>query len=144
MADIEQQIANLETEGKNLDVAYARTATNIPIYPKKASYSTAANMITMTYPGGSSQVPSNERTLVTFNTDTGANTIAELEVNVLNPSQTAGTWPIIRRIPFSGGAQWIVMVNPNFDANFNRQPTNLDFLVVSMMPGTITITDFAS
>lgn len=145
MANIEKQIADLESEGKNLDVAYVRTAANIPIYTKNASYSTAANIITMTYPGGgSSSFPDNERTLITFSTNTGANTIAELEVNVLNPNPTAGVWPIVRRIPFSGGAQWIVVVNPNIDANFNRQPTNLGFMVVSMIPGTMTITDFTS
>ena len=144
MVNTEQQIANLENEGKNLDVAHARTATNIPIYTKNVSYSTAANMITVTYPGGSDSFPDDERIIITFNTDTGANTIAELEVNVLNQNPTAGTWPTVRRVPFSGGAQWLVRVNPNFDANFNRQPTNLDFLVVSMIPGTITITDYAS
>lgn len=147
MVAVEQYLEKLESEGKALDVSFERDASIIPFTTKSGSHTTAENKYTYTFTsakGGSSfSVDGYERTLVTFDTIDGSNTLATLEIDILN-SSNSGTWPMVRRIPYSGGARWLVTITPNLDANYNRIPTNINFSVNSMAPGTLTIGDMSS
>lgn len=145
MTSVENKLLLLENEGNALDVAYERQGSTIPVYSSnKVIHSTAENKITMTYTKyPTATIDDPERMVVTYDTETGVNTLAALEIDVENPSST-GTWPIWRRIPYSGGAQWIVEIPVQYDANYARIATVLDFVVQAMVPGTLTVTDATS
>lgn len=138
---IEKQIADLWNESNALSVAYAQAAVKLPVITSNAvNHATTANTITIVPTGGSAINQSDpERVIVTFNTTSGANTTAKLEMTTDNTSL-----PIVRRLPYSGGAQWSVTALPKLDGTGTRVTTNYVFTVQSLIAGTLSSADATS
>ena len=130
---IEGQIAKLERELEAQKTAYEKIATQLPVFTRSINYSTKANPITITYPNNTTfSFDGNERVVVTFSTSRGSNTIADLEIT--KDGQMIDLK--VRRIPYSGGARWIVYTLPNYNGG-NRVSTNYNFTVQSAVDGIL-------
>ncbi len=90
-------------------------------------------------PGDEVVYPERERVLVTFNSLSGANTNAKLELTT-----SASDFPIVRRRVFDGGAQWVVSSLPTYDSGGRRVPTHYEFTVQSFVDGVVTVEDMGS
>lgn len=74
----------------------------------------------------------NEAVVVTLETTAGTNTLAILELT------TNGTYmPVIRRVPYTGGARWVVTAPPRYSGG-NWQPTTYNFTVQTLVDGTLS------
>lgn len=136
----EEWLAKLEAENKALKQVFDRAATSMTVYTKSVSITTTKNSITITTPGSPpSTLEDQERLIVTFNTLTGANTIAKLEI-----SCSSTYIPIKRLRPYSGGAQWMVTNSPNRDGSFNWISTTYTFTVQSFLDGTLSVGEASS
>lgn len=136
----ETWLAALEAESKALKKVFDRAATTMPVYSKTASITTTKNSITLNFPGSPpSTFEDQERIVVTFNSSTGANTIAKLEMTC-----SSTFMPIKRQNTFSGGAQWIVTNTPSRDGSNNWIPTTYTFTVQSLVDGTLTLSEATS
>jgi len=139
--NVEKELKKLEDESKAMKAAFERSAAQIPIFTKTVRHSTSQNRITLKYPGGGTSYNGDpESVIVTFNTNSGINTLAKLEATTDN-----SRLPLVRRVPFSGGARWSVTANPkgDFDGN-NWSPTNYTFTVQAASEGTLTTEDGVS
>lgn len=130
MSTVEQKISNLERELKAMKVAFERSATKTNLITKPISFNTKENLITLSgqYPFSQDDL---ERVVVTLSTSSGANTIAKLEI-----SGNYDTLPTVRRVPFSGGARWVVTNSPR-QSGGSWTPTTYNFTVHSLVNGTI-------
>lgn len=140
MKAIEEWLAKLEAESKALKRVFDRTANSMNVYTKSITITTTKNSITITTPGSPpSTLEDQERLIVTFNTLSGANTIAKLE------TACSSTFiPIKRLKPYSGGAQWMVTNSPNRDGSFNWISTTYTFTVQSFLDGVISVSEASS
>lgn len=79
---------------------------------------------------------------VTFRSDNGSNTLADLEID--NISAGGNVMKIIR-VNYSGGARWFINCEPNVDLvggmglEYTWSPTKLKITVRSIMPGTLEV-----
>ena len=134
----EKNITKLEAEVDAQKVAFEKQASQLPVYTKSIQFTTQENSITMTpidFPDQPFTTEGNERVVVTFTTDSGANTLATLEVSSDNNFQAADF--SVTRVPYSGGARWIVSAIPRYDQSLNRIDTHYTFMVHSVMDGTL-------
>lgn len=159
---IEENIQKLENEVKALKSSFEQSASMMEINSVQKTFTTSPN--TYTYTNSSSYTPSDwqplwdylaeggvpfegpfygdEQVSVTFRTDNGSNSLADLEIEVLSPSTPL---PIhIMRVNYSGGARWILDCWPNLTlippGYFRRSPTVLKITVNSIMPGILEVT----
>lgn len=140
----EQQTAKLENEIKALKVGFEQTALTMPIVTKTASIATTRNKLDIKYTdpyGTTYEYDENgaERILVTFTTSRGSNTIACLEVNV----DHADASPVVQRIPYNGGAKWIITGQP-YMIYPNWYSTEYTITVHSMVDGSLTVENMSS
>lgn len=129
MINVEIKLRNLQKEARALKATFEQAAGKLPLITKTLSFSTSRNAVTengFTY-------DDLERVVVTIATASGANTLAKLEV-----SGNYDTLPVVRRIPFSGGARWIVTTNARIDSSYNWTPTVYQFTVQTLTNGTLT------
>lgn len=129
MINTEIKLRNLQKEARALKATFEQAAGKLPLITKTLSFSTSRNAVTengFTY-------DDLERAVVTLATASGANTLAKLEV-----SGNYDTLPVVRRIPFSGGARWIVTTNARIDSSYNWTPTTYQFAVQTLANGTLT------
>lgn len=129
-------LTRLDTESKALKVAFDRNANSLLLKTNSISYQTVRNQITLNYNGGSSQEDDPERVILTFNTSSGANTIAKLELTVDNVYAR----PYVRRLPYSGGARWQITITPKSP----YAPTNVEFTVLSLVDGLLSTGEISS
>lgn len=135
----EEWVAKLESESAAMKQGFARPATSIDVLSRTVLYSTVKNAITFTYTGGSTQVVNDpERFIVTYTTLTGANTLAKLEIST---DQTSPSLKV-RRIPYSGGARWSVVMNSRDYATWAT--TNCVITIQALLDGNITINEVTS
>lgn len=123
-----KKLRELRQEAQALKLAFAQAATKLSLFSKEFTFSTSENIQTT----GGITVSGQERVVVTLTTRVGANTIAKLEV-----SGDYATVPIVRRVPFSGGARWVVTAPPKLSGG-NWQATNYRFVVQSLVNGTLS------
>lgn len=158
---IEENIQKLENEVKALKSSFEQSASMMNINSVQTTFTTSPN--TYTYTNSSPYTPldwqplwdylaeggtpfegpfyGNEQILVTFRTDSGSNSLVDLEIDVLSPSTPL---PIhIMRINYNGGARWILDCRPNLTpippGYFRRSPTVLKITVNSIMPGSLEV-----
>ena len=111
MKNTEQWISQLEAESNALNVAFERDARRMPIFTKTANFR-----------------PGSGNFFVTYNTTSGADTIAKIEL--FNSSESMFVRP--RRVRFNGGARWLVL--NQLDGDFN-------IAVHAMLPGNLIVSD---
>jgi hypothetical protein len=136
----EKWLKQLEDESKALKQVFDRSALSMTIFTKTASISTSQNKITVTYPDGSTDsFNDQERIVVTFNTKTGANTLAKLEYTTTSPFI-----PIKRLQTYSGGARWMLSNNPNINNSGQWTSAKYDITVQSFLDGTLSVAEATS
>lgn len=138
----EQWIQKLENESKALKASFERSANSIPIITKTASFTTSANDITTNYPGfpGYPQ-PGPERVIVTFDTVTGTETLAVLE---MTHDYTDGFQPVVRMVPYSNGAKWIVTNDADYLGDGATKRVAYNFVVLSLIDGAVSVAETTS
>lgn len=122
-------IKDLRQEYHAQKAAFERSASNISLYTKSINFATSRNEWTFYDQGGTFTSNEPERVVVTLATNTGSNTLAKLEI------ATDGDTPIVRRVPFSGGAKWIVTAPAKTGT---WAATNYQFVVQTLVNGTLT------
>lgn len=128
---VSEIVRNLKRELAALKQTFRKSATSIPLYTKTLSYATSKNACRQVYSGTGFDYEDNERVVVTLNTSEGANTLAKLEID--------GDYdipPIIRRVPYSGGARWVVANAPRYSSG-GWAPTHYNFTVQTLVNGTL-------
>lgn len=124
----EQRIRALRIEANALKQAFMASATQINLITKNLAYSTKKNLINQ----GGFTYEDQERVVVTYASTEGVNTLAKLEI-----TGDYDTVPIVRRVPYSGGARWVVSNAPKMGIG-GWQATNYTFTVQAVVNGTIT------
>lgn len=134
MINVEKQIRDLNNEADALKVAFEMSAMTIPVKTKELTFNTSKNSVTITIPGQQPVTYADyERTILTFTTNLGQNTIAQLELT------TNGNYPpVVRRLAYNGGARWMIMGGPRFDGGGNWAATTYNFTVHSAIDGTLS------
>jgi len=159
----ESEIQKLEREVEELKASFAQSASTMRTNTTMISFQTQANLCTkdgrnVSYPtgqewtrvliemsfhdDGSEIYYCTECVEVTFTSDNGTNVLATLEVNVLNVE-----YPNVRttRVPFNGGAKWILHIGPNVTSHssggtiryWTWEPTRLQIAVQSNTTGRL-------
>lgn len=149
MSSVEQELSYLEYETRALKASFERQAASIPVFNAEATIATIANLCHYRYyvPEYGEyldyEVYDYERVQVTFNTASGIDTIATLEVD-----GDAERPPKIRRINYRGGARWIVsnMAKVDYSTGSSGQwkPTNYKFAIHSMADGIVEVENMTS
>ncbi len=117
-----------------LKMAFAATATTIPVTTKTLSFTTSENLCRYVASGSYDYYAEEmERVEVTLDTSSGANTFAKLELS----GNATDAYPRVRRIPYSGGARWIVTNTPRTSGG-DWEATSYVFTVQTMVDGTLT------
>ena len=132
----DEWIAKLEAESKALKVSFDRSANSLLLKSQSLDYQTVRNQITINTSNGSFVVDDAERVLLTFDTISGVNTIAKLELSTDNRLAR----PYVRRLPYSGGARWSITCA----ARNPYAPTNITFTVRSMIEGILSVAEVSS
>lgn len=131
---MEETIKKLEDEIAAQKATFEKMATQLPVYTKSINFTTKANPMKIVYPGGTEyKFDGNERVVVTFATNRGSNTIATLEMT----TDAFKSDLKFKRVPYSGGARWIVYNMANFDGQGNRIDTHYNFTVQSAIDGAL-------
>lgn len=130
---IEKEIEKLEKEIAAQKTVFEKMALQMPIFTTSTEFTTLANPMTIDYGTGSPYTfDGNERVLVTFATSRGSNTLATLEMT----SDGLMTSLKVKRIPYTGGARWVVYDMPNY-VDGNRVDTHYTFTVQSAVEGIV-------
>lgn len=131
---MEAELKKLEDEIEAQKAAYEKMAIQMPIFTKSINFTTSANPMNIRYPDNTNySFDGNERVVVTFTTSRGSNTLATLELT----SDAIKADLKIKRVPYSGGARWVVYDMPNYDGGGNRIDTHYSFTVQSAVDGTL-------
>lgn len=153
----DNEVKKLEQEIKALKTSFEQSASMLDVYTEEINFETSINVTNFSNSGSYDplnwstlmamrQLPngtrfSTETIKVTFRCDAGINTFASLEINnITGGAKTAFT--TVRRIPYSGGARWLVTVTPNVTPSgttgyYNWEPTQFKFAVQSAAKGTL-------
>lgn len=160
--NVEDQIFELEREVESIKTSFAQSAVTMDVYTVEDYFETSPNIITwnanghlepMKYPnlesltGITSDAQGNhtgygrERFVVTFDCSSGINTFATLELTPIGEDIIPPVW--INRVPYSGGAKWIIIVWAQGDyddqRNFIWRPNRFNIAVQSAAPGTLGV-----
>lgn len=129
---VENWLAKLETEAAAMKQGYQRPANTIPVLQNSLTHSTVKNTLIFYSPSGDNVFNSPERIIVTFATTSGTKTLATLEL-----TSNSSFKPKVRRIPYTGGARWIVTA-PAKGQGTSWEATEYNFTVESMIDGTLS------
>ena len=158
----EQQLTKLEEEVKAIKASFEQTASMMKVYTASTDFSTSPNIVSwngnghwepLKYPwldslsgishdaSGTYTGYGRERVLVTFDCDGRTNTFASLEIDLVDANGSA-VW--CKRVPYAGGAQWVVLFHANEERDGQGQwvawkPTVLKLAVQSAIPGTLGV-----
>lgn len=156
MSNVESQITKYEQEIKAIKASFEQSAAEMPMYASQLEFTTSENEVDYYYspsvnplewqtiismPRLSQYVACGvEPIIVTFNCSGGINTFANIEIELIDGR--AGLFvTTTRRLPYTGGAQWLVTVQPNVkqkpDGYYTWSPTKLRFVVKSAVSGTL-------
>ena len=154
---VEQQLQKIGQEIEAISAAFAQNAATMEVFTSILDFTTSRNttnwsnsqpynpnqwapLISMFEDSDGNRFAT-ETIIVTFDCDSGINIFANLEVDF---TDTSPGWAIVscRRIPYSGGARWLVTTQPNFSGpgpgEYVWKPTKLKFAVQSAAPGTLS------
>jgi hypothetical protein len=134
----EEWVAKLDIESNALKQAFERSAYSMQVITKTLNFSTTQNAVTVSGSFGSFTSSDPERLIVTYDTFSGANTAAKLELS----TNYLFSYPKVRRIPYLGGARWIVTLNSNVDSSWHS--TACVLTVQSLVDGAISVTEATS
>ena len=141
MATTSAKLQQIKRELQAQKVAFSRASSQLPLYTKNLVYNTKKNACRATdlYPPYSYyDYEGNERVVVTLNTPSGANTLATLEIN-----GNYDTYPVVRRVPYSGGARWVVATSPRYNWDDHTwRTTTYNFTVQTLVDGVLTAAMF--
>lgn len=132
MATLSAEIARLRRECSALKQSFEVAGTTLPLTTESINFSTSENKCRRSGGGLDYESAELERIVVTLTTTSGVNTIAKLEV------ACSGDTPNVRRVPYSGGARWIVSGAPPLDNNSNWHSTAYTFVAQTLVAGTLT------
>ena len=130
--DTSIKMRELRRELQAQKLAYQRASSTLALYTKQLSYSTKKNLCHWHDSGSDFDYEENERVIVTLATTTGANTIAKIEID-----GDYSTLPVVRRVPYIGGARWVVSTSPKYGGG-GWQATNYSFTVQTLVNGTLS------
>ena len=125
-------LKKLRNEYWALKMAFEAAATNVKLTTKTLTYTTSKNACHWSDSGFNFDYEDNERVVVTLATSSGANTLAKLEI-----SGNYTELPIVRRVPYSGGARWIVS-NAYRISGGAWAATTYNFTVQTLVNGTLS------
>lgn len=125
--NLEKRIKDLRRELHALKAAFMASGTQINLFTKTLAYNTKENLVTE----GGFTYDDQERVVVTFDTTEGVNTLAKLEI-----SGNYDMVPVVRRVPYNGGAKWVVSSTPRYSGGW--QATSYNFVVQSLVNGTVS------
>lgn len=132
MRTVAEILKQLRQEYHALKVSFTSSANNIPLLVRELDFATKKNACRYSSGGIAFDYEDNERVVVTLDTTTGSNTLANLEI-----SGDFTIPPVVRRVPYSGGARWVVMTAPQYE-NGSWKATNYHFQVLTLVKGTLT------
>jgi hypothetical protein len=132
MRSIEAWLNKLENESKALKTAFVQSATSLRVFTDETNFTTAKNTITVVVGGQTYYHDNQERVLVTFDTNNGADTLAKIE---LTCSQEY--LPAVRRVPYSGGARFMITNVADQDASGNWRATTYRIVIQSFVEGKV-------
>lgn len=133
MTDTTQKIlSKLRREYWALKMAFEANATTVRLTTKTLTFTTSKNACHYASSGTNFDYEDNERVVLTLDTPSGANTIAKLEI-----TGDYTELPIVRRIPYSGGARWIISNAPRMVGGA-WATTQYEFTVQTLINGTLS------
>ena len=147
MTRVDKQVQKIEQEIEAIRSALTvsltfTTSRNTTNWSNGGSYNPlqCAPLISMYRTSGGDRFDT-ETIEVTFSCNEGINTFANLEISFV--TITSGLAVVSsRRVPYSGGARWIITVRPNATTDSSGydvwQPSTLRFAVQSAVQGTLT------
>lgn len=137
MATVSKKIQIIKRELQALKIGFARSARQIPLTTKTLSFNTKKNACHFEdrlNPGFDYNYEDDERVIVTLNTTQGTNTLAILEI-----SGNYDLAPVVKRLPYSGGARWSVTTSPRYDWNDHSWlPTTYNFTIQTLVDGSMS------
>lgn len=157
MTRVDSQLQKLEQEIEAIRTAFTQNASTMTIYTSTLDFTTSENITNWSNSGSYNPLQweplvSMEKTAggdrfgsetieVTFSCNAGINTFANLEIKFVDIKQGLAVVNC-RRVPYSGGARWLVIVQPKSTmdgyGNYTWQPSTLKFAVQSAAQGNLT------
>lgn len=153
----ESQLAKIEREIEAIRTAFSQNASSMTVYTSVLDFTTSRNTTNWSNTGeynplqweplvsmnrtASGDRFDTETIEVTFTCDAGINTFANLEIDFT--SIASGIAVVgVRRVPYAGGARWLVTVTPKSTRDgagyYTWQPSRLRFAVQSAVEGNLT------
>lgn len=129
---VSQILKRLRREYWALKTAYAATATTIRLTTKTLTFSTSKNQCHAHSDNYDYDYDGDERIILTLDTASGANTLANLEM-----SSNADGPAKVRRVPYAGGARWII-TNIAKQSGGSCAATTYQFTVQTLVDGTLS------
>lgn len=161
MSSTDKQIQKLEDEIKALKASFQQSAVMMNIYTTDIQFDTAMNVTNWSNSGSYNPLQwgtlvamytlqngtrfDTETLEVTFTCADGYNTYATLEVDDITPGKETSFFRFYyHRVPYNGGARWIVSVAPNADlvggtGYYTWAKSTLRFAVQSPAKGTLGV-----
>lgn len=143
MDNVEKQLNALETEARALKIAYEQVATSMPVFTTRLDFTPTKNELIARYGSTSRTENDIERVVLTLDTERGTNTLATLELET-----NADAAPNIRRVPYKGGARWVITNQPRVQSGSwwsgNWLPTTYRFQVQSLVKGSLRAENMTS
>jgi len=157
MTRVDKQVQKIEQEIEAIRSAFTQNASSMTIHTASLTFTTSRNTTNWSNSGSYSPLQwaplismyrtsggdrfDTETIEVTFSCNAGINTFANLEISFV--TITSGLAVVSsRRVPYSGGARWIITVRPNATVDSSDydvwQPSTLRFAVQSAVQGTLT------
>ena len=158
---VDKQLQKLEEEIKALKTSFEQSAASLNVYTTETTFDTSMNVtnfsnggaydpmqwlpLMATYQMSNSTRFDTETFVVTFTCDKGINTFASIEFKNITAEQKGRTSYLThRRVPFAGGAKWIVTTQPNATLNsgtgfYTWEPTKIKIAVQSAAEGTLGV-----
>ena len=130
---VEKQLETLESELKALKITFNRASSSLEIYANLLHFETTPDQVVITGPDAATYYGA-ERVELTFDALGGVNALAVLEMTGNYNSGVIYRPPIVRRVPYIGGARWIIESWPYGGGT----PIEYDFTVVSNVDGVLS------
>ena len=157
MTRVDNQLQKLEQEIESIRTAFSQNASTMTVYTSTIDFTTSENITNWSNSGSYNPLQweplaSMEKTAsgdrfgaetieVTFSCNAGINIFANLEIKFVDVKEGLAVLNC-RRIPYSGGARWIVTVQPKSTmdgyGNYTWLPSKLKFAVQSAAQGNLT------
>lgn len=125
-------LKKLRREYWALKMAFEATATNVRLTTKTLTFSTSKNACHWSGNGQNFDYADNERVVLMLDTASGVNTVAKLEI-----SGNYTDLPIVRRMPYPGGAAWVISNAPRMVGGA-WAATTYNFTVQTLVKGTLS------